>query len=284
MEVITIDRGSNFTAKHAQDYYKALNIKPEEAPSESPWVNGAAEAIVKIVKSICEKLVEERRTLWSKLDWLINLVMRSRTVSGYSISAFESRFARKMRTPASFNLPFDDVQTPEFKDLEKIKKILEERRDKVAEGMKSKYDKGVEESKLEVGNLVWHVPRRQRSGMEPRKSGPFKIKEILGKATVKIAQVDKGPDLGQRPDIQSIRNLELYKHDTIYKQKELVVREILSHGGNGRGRKYQVRWEDGTTSWELRKNLVDKEVDGTVTLNAELVAYLDRNPTLSRKT
>ena len=115
MDVVTIDRGSNFTAKHARDYYKALDIKPEEAPSESPWVNGAAEATVKIVKAICEKLVEERRTMWSKLDWLINLVMRSRNIGGYSMSAFEARFARKMRTPASFNLPFDDVHTPELK-------------------------------------------------------------------------------------------------------------------------------------------------------------------------
>jgi hypothetical protein len=284
MDVITIDRGSNFTAKHARDYYRALNIKPEEAPSESPWVNGAAEATVKIVKAICEKLVEERRTMWSKLDWLINLVMRSRTIGGYFLSAFESRFARKMRTPASFNLPFDDVQTPEFKDLEKIKKILEERRDKVAEGMKSKFDADVKESKFEVDNLVWHVPRRQRSGMEPRKSGPFKIEEVLGKSTVKIEQVGEGPGLGQRPAIQSVRNLELYKHDKIYKQKELVVMKIISHGGKGRGRKYQVKWEDGTSTWEPRKNLVDKDVDGTETLNSELVAYLDRNPNLSRKT
>ena len=283
MEVITIDRGSNFTAAHAQNYFKALGIKPEEAPSESPWVNGAAEAVVKIVKAIAEKLVEERRAMWSKLDWLINLVMRSRTIGGYLLSPFEARFARKMRTPASFNLPFDDIQTPEFKDLEKIKKLLEERRDKVAEEMKRKFDEGVKESKIEVGDLVWHVPRRQRTGMEPRKSGPFKIEKILGKSTVKIAKVNEGPDLGQRPAIQSIRNLEAYKHDKIYKQKELVVMKIISHGGKGRGRKYQVQWEDGTTSWEPRKQLVDREADGTETINAELTAYLDRNPSLSRK-
>jgi len=283
MEVITFDQGSNFTAVHARDYYKALGIKPNEAPSESPWVNGAAEANVKIVKAICEKLVEERRTVWSKLDWLINLVMRSRKIGGYNFSAFESRFARKMRTPASFNLPFDDTHTPEFKDLEKIKKLLEEKRDKVAEEMKKKFDVGVKESKLKVGDLVWHVPRRQRSGMEPRKSGPFKIEEILGKVTVKIAQVEEGPTLGQRPEIQSIRNLEVYKHDKIYKQKELVVTKIIGHGGKGRGRKYQVQWEDGTITWEPRKQLVDKEVGGKETINAELVAYLERNPSLSRK-
>jgi hypothetical protein len=283
MEIITIDKGSNFTAKHAQDYYKAVGVKPEEAPSESPWVNGAAEATVKIVKAICEKLVEERRTMWSKLDWLINLVMRSRTVGGYHLSAFEARFARKMRTPASFNLPFDDVQAPEFKDLARIKKILEERRDEVAEKMKKKYDAEVKESKFGVGDLVWHVPRRQRSGMEPKKSGPFKIEEILGKATVKIGKVDEGPDLGQRPKVQSIWNLEVYKHAKIYRQKELIVMKIIGHRGKGRGRRYQVQWEDGTDSWEARKQLVDKETDGTETVNAELVAYLDRNPSLSRK-
>ena len=97
----------------AREFYDAVDIKVREAPSESPWVNGAAEEVVKIVKSVCEKLVEERRAVWSRLDWLINLVMRSRSITGYGLSAFESRFARKMRTPASYKLPFDDILTPE---------------------------------------------------------------------------------------------------------------------------------------------------------------------------
>ena len=44
-----------------------------------------------------------------------------------------------------------------------------------------------------------------------------------------------------------------------------------------------MQWEDGTESWEPRKQLVDKEADGIETVNEELVAYLDRNPKLSRK-
>ena len=119
--------------------------------------------------------------------------------------------------------------------------------------------------------------------MEPIKSGPFKIAKVLGKATVKIAQVEGGPHLGQRPEVQSVRNLEEYTHAEIYKQKELVVKKVVGHQGKGRGRKYQVQWEDGTESWEPRKQLVDKEADGIETVNEELVAYLDRNPKLSRK-
>jgi hypothetical protein len=77
--------------------------------------------------------------------------------------------------------------------------------------------------------------------------------------------------------------LERYEHKEIYRQKELVVQKVLGHVGKGRGRKYNVYWEDGTSSLEPRKQLVDKNVDGTETINAELEAYYERNPSISRK-
>ena len=63
----------------------------------------------------------------------------------------------------------------------------------------------------------------------------------------------------------------------------MVVKKVLGHSGKGRGRKYKVYWEDETTSMEPRKQLVDKDADGTETINAELIAYFKRNPKLSKK-
>lgn len=160
---------------------------------------------------------------------------------------------------------------------------MEKKRDEVAEGMKVSFDKKVEKVEFKKEDRVWLVPRVKEGSFQPRKIGPFEIAEVMGPVHVKIRQLEGGPTLGKRSELQSIRNLERYEHKEIYRQKEVVVKKVLGHEGKGRGRKYKIYWEDGTTSMEPRKQLVDKEADGTETVNAELLAYLDRNPKLSRK-
>lgn len=283
-EIVVSDQGSNFTAEHAKDFYEAMGIEPKFASPEAPWSNGAAEAMVKVAKSVTAKLVEERRKIWSSLNWILNLVLRSRELSGWSISPFEARFARTMRTPAMFDLTFDDQKLPGVKDLRKIKEILERKRDEVAAEMKKHFDKKVTKADFKVGERVWLIPRQKAGALKPLKIGPFEIDVVKGPVHVTIKQTKDGPSLGQRGGTQSIRNLEKYEHEVVYKQNEEKVKKIFGHEGKGRGRKYKVLWEDGSTTLEPRKQLVDKEEDGTETVNAELVAYLDRNRNLSRKT
>jgi RNase H-like domain found in reverse transcriptase/Reverse transcriptase (RNA-dependent DNA polymerase)/Integrase zinc binding domain len=282
-EVLISDQGSNFTAKHAEDFYSAMGIEARHTAPEAAWSNGAAEAAVKIAKAVIKKLVEERRKMWSKLSWLANMVSRSRELSEHGSTAFENRFGRRMRTPASFDLPFDDIHTPEMKDLKKLKEKLERKRDEVAAEMKRKFDNGKKKAEFKKNDLVWIVPREKKGALEPEKIGPFKVAEVLGPVHLKVEQVEGGPPLGQRGNVQSVRNLEAYKHKAIYKQKEMIVKQILGHSGKGRGRKYRVLWEDGSESMEPRKQLVDKDPDGEETINAELEAYWARNPKLTSK-
>jgi hypothetical protein len=227
--------------------------------------------------------VEEKRKVWSTLIWLTHIVLRSRELAGWKVTPFEARFARKMRTPAMFDLAFDDQKVPNVKELKDLKSAMEKKRDEVAMEMKVKFDKKVEDIEFKPKDRVWLVPRMKEGSLQPLKMGPFEIFEVMGPLHVKIRQIDGGPDLGKRNEIQSIRNLERYEHKEIYRQKELVVKNVLGHEGKGRGRKYKIYWDDGTTSMEPRKQLVDKEADGTETINAELLAYFDRNPKLSRK-
>ncbi len=281
-EVLVSDQGSNFTAVHSKDFYWAMGIEPKLSSPEAPWSNGAAEAMVKIAKKVTAKLVEEKRKVWSSLTWIVNLVLRSRELSGWKISPFEARFARTMRTPAMFDLTFDDQKIPEIKDLRKMKDILDKKRDEVAAEMKRMFDKKVTKADFKEKDKVWLVPRQKAGALQPLKIGPFEIKEVKGPAHVTIKQTEGGPSLGQRSGTQSVRNLEKYDHKEVYKQKESMVKEILGHEGKGRGRKYKVLWDDGTTSLELRKQLVDKEMDGTETINEQLTAYFERNPKISR--
>ena len=282
-DVVMADLGSNFTAQHTIDFYRAMGIEPKFAPTEAPWVNGAAEAMVKITKAVTAKLVEEKRKVWSSLIWLVHIVLRSRELAGWKVTPFEARFARMMRTPAMFDLAFDDQKIPYAKELKKVKLQMEKKRDEVAEEMKVKFDKKVERIEFKKNDKVWVVPRMKEGSLQPLKIGPFEILEVQGPVHVKVSQLEGGPSLGKRSEIQSIRNLERYEHEEIYRQKELMVKKVLGHEGKGRGRKYKVYWEDGTISLEPRKQLVDKDPDGTETVNTELIAYLDRNPKLSRK-
>jgi len=251
------DNGSNFTSEHAKAFYEAMGMEPMPTSPEAAWSNGAAEAVVKIAKGIVAKLVEERRKSWSKLIWLVNMVMRSRNLTGYDMSPFEARFGRPMRTPAMFNLPFDNVKLPGIDDLRKIKVILEKKRDEVAEAMKKKFDKKRTEADFEEGDMVWIVPRQGQGSLQPLKIGPYKVTEVKGPANLLIDQVEGGPKL-TRKKMQSVRNLQIYEHKEIYKPKEVVVKDILGHEGRGSGRKYKVLWEDGSETWEPRKHLVDK--------------------------
>ena len=150
--------------------------------------------------------------------------------------------------------------------------------------MKKHFDKKVTKADFKEGERVWLIPRQKAGALKPLKIGPFEIDVVKGPVHVTIKQTKDGPSLGQRGGTQSIRNLEKYEHEVVYKQKEEKVKKIFGHEGKGRGRKYKVLWEDGSTTLEPRKQLVDKEKDGTETVNAELVAYLDRNRNLSRKT
>ena len=277
------DQGSNFTAEHTAHYLKAMGVTPKLASPQAPWSNGAAEAVVKIAKAIIAKLVEERRKAWASILWMARLVMRSREVMGWKITPFEARFARKMRTPAMFGLPFEDKGLPEGEEWRRLKKKLEVRREEVAEEMKRKFDAGLKEVHFGKGDLVWLISRLPEDSLAPKKEGPFKVNEVTGPVNVRLEQVEGGPTLGRRKEIFSVRNLEKYDHKTVYRQKELVVKSILGHEGNGRGRKYKVFWEDDSISMEPRKQLVDKEIDGKETVNEELINYWKRNPGLSRK-
>ena len=105
---------------------------------------------------------------------------------------------------------------------------------------------------------------------------------MTGPVNVEIKEIPNGPRLGTRHKIQSIRNMVEYVGPDPEPQPEFVVVDVVDHEGNGRGRKYRVRWSDGAFTWEPRANLVDRREDGSEVINDAFRRYLERNQMLGK--
>ena len=281
-DVILSDRGSAFTAEYAEGVYKKLGVEKQTTAPRSPWANGAAEANVKIAKKIMKKLAAEEQVNWTRVLWKVLLAMRSRIPEGMLVSPFEIRFGRKMVLPSAFAIPKYPIWEQSKESIEKgVEKVLELRDEKAAR-MKKAFDEKLVERHWKVDQLVWLRNEEVTSLHPEERIGPFKVVRVTGPVDVEIGEVENGPKLGTRHRIQSVRNLVEHKGQPPGQPKEYMVVDVVDHDSHGRGRRYKVKWEDGSFTWERRKNLVDIGEDGKEVVNEALRRYLDRQRRLKR--
>jgi hypothetical protein len=153
-------------------------------------------------------------------------------------------------------------------------------RDEAAEEMKKNFDGGLKKKEFIEGQLVW-LRNEEVTAVNPaERIGPFKIKRVTGPVNVEIEEVKNGPRMGTRHPIQSIRNMIEYSGPEPGPQPEFIVSDVVDHQGQGRGRKYRVRWNDGSFTWEPRSSLVDVKANGKQILVAPFRRYLERNQML----
>lgn len=207
---------------------------------------------------------------------------RSRTPEGLKVSPFEARRGRKMVLPSMFLLPHDDNWTASQKEMREAYEKILRLRDEAAEKMKKAFDKGIKEKEFKVGQRVW-LRNEEVTAQNPKERiGPFEIVRLTGPVNVEIKEVPNGPKLGTRHKIQSIRNMVEYVGPDPEPEPEFVVTDVVDHRGHGRGRKYRVRWGDGSFTWEPKSNLVDVKEDGTEVVNEAFGRYLERIQSLAK--
>jgi hypothetical protein len=279
-DVILSDRGSAFTAEHANGVFEALGVDKKASAPRSLWGNGTAEASIKIAKRVMKKLAEELRERWNRVIWMVLVAMRSRTPEALSMSPFEARRGKKMVLPSSFSVPEGVEVTASQREMnnDKILKL----RDEAAEKMKEKFDKGLIEKKFVVGQKIWIRNEEVTAANPKERIGPFEVVRITGPVDVEIKEVKNGPKLGTRHKVQSVRNLIEFTSPNLEPPKEFQVVDVVDHDGHGRGRKYRVRWSNGDYTWEPRANLVDREENGEEVMNEAFERYLERNQMLGK--
>jgi hypothetical protein len=280
-DVILSDRFSSFTAGEAELVFKRLGVEKQTTAPRSPWANGAAEANIKIAKKIMKKLVAQEKVCWTRTLWLVLMAMRSRIPEGMRVSPFEARFGKKMVMPSSFTIPKWERNLDPAAEVEEGREKLLALRDEEARKMKSAFDKKLVTMELKEGQLVWVRNEEVTAENPAERIGPFKVKRLVGDVNVEIMEIENGPKLGTRHPIQSVRNLAKFKGPAPDKEQEWEVVDVIDHAGHGRGRKYRVKWSDGSLTWEPRKNLVDIVGKEEIPV-AQFKAYLDRQKRLGK--
>jgi hypothetical protein len=281
-EVVLTDMGSNVTSQVAMDFYDALGIEKKQTAPQSPWSDGMAENLVKEVSHMLRAYVVELGGQWDDHLWLVEMSLRSAERLPYRMSPYEARYGTKMRLPSWFHSLQTEAEPVTVAELRTIKERISRLRDEAAKQMKVSFDKGLEPVPFTVGDWVALKKNDRSSKLDEFKVGPFRVKEKVGDLDVILEEVPNGPNLGQRPALQSVRNLVRYTPTSILKSEEETVKDVIGHEGHGRGRKYLVVWSDNSATWEPRKNLVDS-VNGEETIVEALLRYWERNPKLSRK-
>ena len=281
-EELLTDQGANLLAEVATKMYETLEVERKVAAPQAPWTDGMAEGLVKEVTKMLRAFAYEYKEDWDERLWLVEMILRSADRKPFGMSPFEARFGRKMRLPSWFDLPRREEDSVLVKDMKEQKERLSKMRDEAATQMKLQFDKKLVEKEFAVGGLVWLKKNDRENKLDEFLVGPFRIKKRVGDLDVELEEVEHGPSLGQRPTLQSIRNIDNYLAKEIRREREWLVKDILGHEGKGRGRKYRVLWATGEVTLEPRKSLVDS-VNGEETPNEALQKYWERNPTLSRK-
>jgi len=280
-DVVLSDRASTFTAKYAELLFKRLGVEKQTTAPRSPWANGAAEANIKIAKKIMKKLVAQDKVCWTRTLWSVLMAMRSRVPEGMRVSPFEARFGKKMVLPSSFAIPQWERRLDSNAEVEAGREKLLALRDEEAKKMKKAFDKKLVTMELKEGQLVWVRNEEVTAENPAERIGPFKVKRLVGEVDVEIMEIENGAKLGTRHPIQSVRNLAEFKGPEPEKEQEWVVADVIDHSGHGRGRKYRVKWSDGSLTWEPRKNLVDIVNKEEIPV-APFKAYLDRQNRLGK--
>jgi hypothetical protein len=279
-DIVISDRASQFVSEHARGVYDVLGLDKKTTAPRSPWGNGGGEATIKISKSIMKKVAREKRILWNRTIWLVKMAMRSRIPEGMRVSPFECRRGKKMVLPSAFLVPEKVGISASEKELREAYEKILVLRDEAAKKMKRKFDEGLQTKRFVVGQKVW-LRNEEVTALNPlERIGPFRVKRVTGPVNVEIEGVKNGPKMGTRHAVQSIRNLIEYNGPDPGPQPEFLVTDVVDHQGYGRGRKYRVRWSDGSLTWEPRSCLVDKKANGKQVLVAPFRMYLERNQML----
>ncbi|THH02971.1 hypothetical protein EW145_g6641 [Phellinidium pouzarii] len=89
---------------------------------------------------------------------------------------------------------------------------------------------------FKLGDKVWleathlHFPNRSRK-LSPKREGPFTIKQVLSPLNYHLTLPKACPSFTQPPP------------DLIDGHEEFEIEAIVSHSGNGKWRKYLIKWK-----------------------------------------
>ena len=277
---ILTDRASNLNAETAQALFNALGVKKHTTTSFHPQAD-PAETMVRAVKTLCAKLVNELGVDWADAIPQILTRLRSWHKLPYEMSPFKAEHGYEMQLPSVFDNPLHTEALPDAAARERIDRLILELRDKAAEEYKKKYDKERQEKTFKVGDRVWWKENEPAHTLANKRTGPYQVKLVISPINYELAEVNGGPAIGRRHPVVHIQQIEEFEQEWPG-APEWEVERILSHKRRKKTVRYEVLWVGGAITWEPLKNLIDKEDNGTTTVSDPLIAYWEDHPQLRK--
>lgn len=274
------DRASNFNAELAVKVYEDLGLKKATTTSYHPETNGRAENGVKVVKAILAKLVSEYGGDWDLHLSQVEVRMVSWQSEPSGMSPFKAMTGRDMQLPSAFENPMHVTHSDVMEKMVEVDKVIKEARDEAAARMKEQYDKGRVDVRFKVGDKVWwraHEP----AALEPKRTGPYVVERVVSALDYELAELPQGPRVGRRHPVVNIKHIEAFDADAREEEQEEAVEAILKHRRRKTKVSYLVRWKDGDETWSRTRDLVDKEGDEFIILQA-LKDYWKKTPMLKK--
>jgi hypothetical protein len=272
----------------ARSYYDDMGLTLRTSTSNNHAAVGGIEAEVKTLKERLTKLMSENPDDWDELIDEAIMLERARVRTDEGVSAFELRFGKKMRIPAYLRFGVE----PKTKTAAQHKKLVERAQalaDAKALEQKRRFDAHRQEIRFEIGQKVY-LEDHYRTGFEPKRIGPFKVRAKKSALSYEIAECEDGPKIGRRYKIVNARDLMSFpngasdagkdEENEKDEDEEQIVVKVLGHKkakGSDEGWQFKVRWRDGDVTWEPSEHFYDVKKDGAIVYNDKFRRYAFAN-------
>ena len=263
------DRDTRFTSELWRCMCKSLGIQQKMSTAYHPQTDGQAERTNQTIEQMlrCAILGDEAR--WANLLPLLEFAYNSARHSSTKQAPFELLYGFVPPKPICKQLNIPTASGAGLLPLQAEIKLQQAKRElEAAQAYQKKYaDAKRRPASFQVGQEVWlstaNLPIEEGSkALRHRFRGPFKILELVGENAAKL-------DLPASWLIHPVFHVSLLSPVTAEphhlrrpgarqapeRNREFIVDAIVSHRDGEHGREYEVRWLDGSTTWEPADHL-----------------------------
>jgi hypothetical protein len=274
-EKIISDRDKLFTSHFWEELCQALQVKRALSTSYHPQTNGQTERTNQILEQYLRLYVNDEQSNWSTLLHQAALAYNSTKQETIGITPFYANFGREPRltTDSEGYLPTKALTVA--KEMRSLHQQLQSDIQFLNKRMAINANKKrVEGPTLKEGDRVylWRQnikTKRASKKLDFLKLGPFKIKAVKGPVNYELYLPKKmrihpvfHVSLLEKADPETPVDDDVELNPETM-DNEYEVEAILAHAGNGRQRKYLIKWlgyPHDENTWEPIKHLQQPEV------------------------
>lgn len=261
-KILQDDNGTEFVNKIVDRIVKASFIEQRLISAYHPRANGLAERNVQTALNTIRKSIQGIKKDWDKYVPAVQLAMNAKVAALHGSTPFSLMFGRRLngfqdyREVQSRPLTSKKLQERLAYITTVVYPAISERSKKAQEGMIQRFKTHAKDVLFPEGSFVMVKDVTRNDKMDPRYEGPFKVIR-RNKGGAYILQDNTGALLSRNFPPSA---LKLISQDPILAGQSYEVEAILNHDGEGRHRRYLVKWkgyDHAHNSWEPVGNFDD---------------------------